>query len=86
MEVFAKESHDRALRAIAEGRFDREVVPYGDFRMDETARASTLEKMATLAAGRPHLSEDHRRRVELDLRRLLGGAGGVRSWRSSATA
>jgi len=48
MEVFAKESHDRALRAIAEGRFDREVVPFGDFRMDETARQSTLEKMATL--------------------------------------
>ncbi len=48
MEVFAKESHDRALRAIAEGRFDREIVPYGDFRMDETARASTLEKLATL--------------------------------------
>ena len=49
MEVFAKESHDRALAAIAEGRFDREVVPYGDFRMDETARLSTLDKMATLA-------------------------------------
>jgi acetyl-CoA C-acetyltransferase len=52
MEVFAKESHDRALRAIAEGRFDREILPYplldGAFRMDETARASTLEKMATL--------------------------------------
>ena len=52
MEVFAKESHDRALRAISEGRFDREVVPYpldaGAFRMDETARVSTLEKMATL--------------------------------------
>ena len=53
MEVFAKASHDRALAAIREGRFDREVVPYplpgGDFRMDETARESTLEKMATLA-------------------------------------
>ena len=48
MEVFAKESHDRALRAMAEGRFDREIVPFGDFRMDETARASTLEKLATL--------------------------------------
>lgn len=52
MEVFAKESHDRALRAIAEGRFDREILPYplldGAFRMDETARASTLEKMASL--------------------------------------
>lgn len=49
MEVFALESHNRALKAIAEGRFDREVVPFGDFKMDETARASTLEKMATLA-------------------------------------
>lgn len=53
MEVFAKTSHDRALVAMREGRFDREVVPYplpgGDFRMDETARESTLEKMATLA-------------------------------------
>jgi acetyl-CoA C-acetyltransferase len=48
MEVFAKESHDRALRAIAEGRFEKEIVPFGDFRMDETARLSTLEKMATL--------------------------------------
>jgi len=48
MEVFAKESHDRALRAIAEGRFEREVVPFGEFCMDETARESTLEKMATL--------------------------------------
>lgn len=53
MEVFAKESHDRALRAIAEGRFDREIVPFvradgSVFSMDETARASTLEKMATL--------------------------------------
>ncbi|WP_367065211.1 acetyl-CoA C-acetyltransferase [Oryzisolibacter sp. LB2S] len=48
MEVFAKHSHDKALKAIAEGRFDREVVPYGDFKMDETARLSTLEKMATL--------------------------------------
>ena len=48
MEVFAKESHDRALKAITEGRFDREIVPFGDFKMDETARLSTLEKMATL--------------------------------------
>ena len=33
---------------MAEGRFDREVVPYGDFRMAETARAGTREKMAAL--------------------------------------
>ena len=49
MEVFAKESNDRALRAMAEGRFDREILPFGDFCMDETARASSLEKLATLA-------------------------------------
>ena len=48
MEAFAKESHDRALRAIAEGHFQREILPYGSFAMDETARASTLEKLATL--------------------------------------
>ncbi len=54
MEVYAKESHDRALRAQAEGRFDRELLPValpggGELRHDETARASTLEKMAALA-------------------------------------
>ncbi|MDO9145597.1 acetyl-CoA C-acetyltransferase [Rhodoferax sp.] len=58
MERFAKESHDRALRAITEGRFDREIVPFalpgGDFRMDETARASTLEKLATLTPVDPN--------------------------------
>ncbi|MBL0122938.1 MAG: acetyl-CoA C-acetyltransferase [Betaproteobacteria bacterium] len=48
LEAFSLESHNRALRAIAEGRFDREIVPYGECRMDETARQSTLEKMATL--------------------------------------
>ena len=48
MEVYALESHRRALSAIAEGRFDREVVPVGDFRMDETARDTSLEKMAEL--------------------------------------
>lgn len=49
MEIFSQESHNRALRAIAEGRFDREVVAVpGMLAMDETARLSTLEKMATL--------------------------------------
>jgi acetyl-CoA C-acetyltransferase len=48
MEVFAKESNDRALGAIAEGRFKQEVVPVGDFDTDETPRESNLEKMATL--------------------------------------
>ena len=49
MEAFAKESHDRALAAMAQGRFEREIVPFGECRMDETARLTTLEKMATLA-------------------------------------
>jgi acetyl-CoA C-acetyltransferase len=49
MEHFALESHRRALIAIAEGRFDREIVPVGDFAVDEGPRAdTTLEKMAEL--------------------------------------
>jgi len=48
MEIFALESHTRALRAIKEGRFKNEIAPFGDFEHDETPRESTLEKMATL--------------------------------------
>ena len=49
MERFALESHRRAIRAIDEGRFDSQVVPYGDVRTDEGPRRDTsLEKMATL--------------------------------------
>jgi acetyl-CoA C-acetyltransferase len=48
MEVFALASNDRALHAIREGRFEREIVPVGDFTTDEPPRESTLEKMASL--------------------------------------
>jgi acetyl-CoA C-acetyltransferase len=49
MEAFAFESHQRALRAIDEGRFDREQAPYGDVTVDEGPRRDTsLEKMASL--------------------------------------
>lgn len=48
MEVFSLESHTHALRAQAEGRFDREIVPLEGVTRDETPRASTLEKMASL--------------------------------------
>ncbi|TDG15132.1 acetyl-CoA C-acetyltransferase [Seongchinamella unica] len=48
LEKFALESHTRALRAIAEGRFDREVAPLEGLEMDETARQTSLEKMAEL--------------------------------------
>ncbi|NIY64248.1 acetyl-CoA C-acetyltransferase [Streptomyces malaysiensis] len=50
MEEFALRSHQRAIRAIDEGRFDRELVPYGEMTTDEgPRRGTTLEKMASLA-------------------------------------
>jgi acetyl-CoA C-acetyltransferase len=48
MEEFSLESHERAFRAIEEGRFDNEIVPFGDFATDECPRRSSLEKMANL--------------------------------------
>ncbi|MFI7098866.1 acetyl-CoA C-acetyltransferase [Streptomyces sp. NPDC050161] len=49
MEEFALRSHRRALHAIDEGRFTREIVPYGDVTVDEGPRRDTsLEKMAAL--------------------------------------
>lgn len=49
MERFALASHQRAVAAIDEGRFDREIVPIGDARVDEGPRRDTsLEKMAGL--------------------------------------
>lgn len=49
MEELALRSHQRALRAIDEGRFDRELVAYGEVTTDEGPRRDTsLEKMATL--------------------------------------
>ena len=48
MEAFALQSHNRARAAIAEGRFDREIIPYGEFSTDEGPRETSLEKMAEL--------------------------------------
>ena len=49
MERFAYESHQRALRAIDEGRFAGEIAPFGDVKQDEGPRRDTsLEKMAKL--------------------------------------
>ena len=49
MERFALESHQRAARAIAEGRFDSQIVAVGECRVDEGPRPdTTLEKMASL--------------------------------------
>ncbi|WP_060948607.1 acetyl-CoA C-acetyltransferase [Streptomyces hygroscopicus] len=49
MEKYALGSHGRALRAVDEGRFDRETVPVGEVTVDEGPRRDTsLEKMAAL--------------------------------------
>jgi acetyl-CoA C-acetyltransferase len=48
MERFALESHERALRATAEGRFEREIAPIAGVTADEGPRRTSLAKMATL--------------------------------------
>ena len=50
LEEFALASHQRAVRAIDEGRFEREIVPVNGVSVDEGPRRDTsLEKMAALA-------------------------------------
>jgi acetyl-CoA C-acetyltransferase len=51
MERFALQSHERALRAIDEERFDTQLVPVAGVTVDEGPRRGTsLEKMASLPA------------------------------------
>ena len=46
---WALRSHERAIEAIDEGRFQDEIVPVGDFAVDEGPRRDTsLEKLAQL--------------------------------------
>src|SRR6266513_1848796 len=46
---WALRSHERAVKAIDEGRFDPELFPVGDFAVDEGPRRDTsLEKLASL--------------------------------------
>src|SRR4051812_40582764 len=45
MEAFAIESHNRALRARAEGRFDREIVPLAGLDYDEGPREPDADKL-----------------------------------------
>jgi acetyl-CoA C-acetyltransferase len=48
-ERFALGSHQRAVSAIADGRFEKEITPYAGISVDEGPRADTsLEKMAAL--------------------------------------
>jgi len=49
MEAFAFDSHQRAIRATDEGRFTREIAPFGEIKADEGPRRDTTrEAMATL--------------------------------------
>ena len=48
LEQYSLTSHQRALTAISEGRFDREIVPLAGISQDETPRQTSLEKMAEL--------------------------------------
>jgi acetyl-CoA C-acetyltransferase len=48
MEDFAVESHQRALRARAEGRFDREIEPLNGLTFDEGPREPDLAKIRSL--------------------------------------
>ncbi|HMF82248.1 MAG TPA: acetyl-CoA C-acetyltransferase [Acidimicrobiia bacterium] len=57
MEAFALESHRRAVTAIDEARFEREILPYEGAATDEGPRRDTsLERMASL----PPLTEGGR--------------------------
>lgn len=48
MEAFAVQSHERSIRARAEGRFDAEIAPYGDVSQDEGPREPNWEKIRSL--------------------------------------
>ena len=48
MEAFAVESHERAIRARAEGRFDNEIVELAGVVADEGPREPNLEKIRSL--------------------------------------
>jgi acetyl-CoA C-acetyltransferase len=48
MEAFAVDSHEKAIRARAEGRFEREIAPVGDLVHDEGPREPNLEKVRSL--------------------------------------
>ncbi len=48
LEIYSLDSHRRALAAIKEGRFDREIVPLNGLANDETPRVTTLEQMKSL--------------------------------------
>jgi acetyl-CoA C-acetyltransferase len=48
MEQFAVQSHERAIAATAEGRFEREIVPVNGLSRDEGPREPNWEKIRSL--------------------------------------
>ena len=48
MEAFAVESHERAIRARAEGRFETQIVAVGDVTADEGPREPNWDKIRSL--------------------------------------
>jgi len=48
MEAFAVESHERALRARAEGRFEAEIAPFNGLDHDEGPREPNWDKIRSL--------------------------------------
>jgi acetyl-CoA C-acetyltransferase len=48
MEAFGVESHERAIRATAEGRFEHEIVPVNGLAADEGPREPNWEKIRSL--------------------------------------
>jgi acetyl-CoA C-acetyltransferase len=56
MEAFAVESHERAIRARAEGRFEGQIAPLGDTAADEGPREPNWDKIRSL----PTLTEGGR--------------------------
>ena len=52
MEAFAVESHERAIRATAEGRFEREIAPLNGLAADEGPREPNWEKIRSTSRSR----------------------------------
>ncbi len=48
MEAFAVQSHERAIAARAEGRFESQIVPFGEMTQDEGPREPNMEKIRSL--------------------------------------
>lgn len=48
MEAFAVQSHERAIKARAEGRFESQIAPFGDVTQDEGPREPDLDKIRSL--------------------------------------